>query len=126
VTVKIRRKDFTTYTRQRRFQPPTQETRVIADIATALLDAWLASQPRAALRLLGVGVSELEEELQPDLFTPAGSARNRRLDEAVDNIRERFGTVAVARASSLHRPATSPKAERGRPDHSDPDPNRET
>jgi hypothetical protein len=64
--------------------------------------------------------------LQPDLFTPAGSARNRRLDEAVDNIRERFGTVAVARASSLHRTATSPKAERGRPDHSDPDPNRET
>ncbi len=59
VTVKIRRGDFTTYTRQRRFEPPTQETRVITSLATALLDAWLASQPRAALRLLGVGVSEL-------------------------------------------------------------------
>jgi DNA polymerase-4 len=126
VTVKIRRKDFTTYTRQRRFQPRTQETRVIADIATALLDAWLASQPRAALRLLGVGVSELEEDLQPDLFTPADSARNRRLDEALDSIRGRFGTVAVARASSLNRPETAPEAESGRPNHRDHGPDRET
>jgi len=48
VTVKIRRKDFTTYTRQRHFEPPTQETRVITAIARELLDAWLAAQPRAA------------------------------------------------------------------------------
>jgi DNA polymerase-4 len=126
VTVKIRRKDFTTCTRQRRFQPPTQETRVIADIATALLDAWLASQPRAALRLLGVGVSELVAELQPDLFTPAESVRNRRLDEALDGIRDKFGTVAVGRASSLRRPSAMPEAERGQADPRDQDPPRDT
>ena len=50
VTVKIRRKDFTTYTRQRHFEPPTQETRVIAHIASELLDAWLRTQPRRPSR----------------------------------------------------------------------------
>jgi DNA polymerase-4 len=104
VTVKIRRKDFVTYTRQRHFEPPTRETRVITAIATELLDAWLAAQPRAALRLLGVGVSELAPAVQLDLFTVPQTARNRELDAAVDRIRERFGKVALTRASSLERP----------------------
>ena len=107
VTVKIRRADFTTYTRQRRFEPPTQETRVVTAIATALLDAWLETQPRAALRLLGVGVSELAGQVQPDLFSPAESVRNQQLDQAVDGIRERFGKLAVAPASSLARPGAA-------------------
>jgi DNA polymerase-4 len=104
VTVKVRRKDFTTYTRQRHFEPPTQETRVITALATELLDAWLATQPRAALRLLGVGVSDLAPATQLDLFTAPQTARNRELDAAVDRIRERFGKVALAPASSLPRP----------------------
>ena len=83
VPVKIRRKDFTTYSRQRHFEPPTQETRVITSIATGLLDAWLAAQPRAALRLLGVGVSELQPATQLDLFTAPQTSRNRELDAAV-------------------------------------------
>jgi DNA polymerase-4 len=104
VTVKIRRKDFTTYTRQRHLEPPTQETRVFTAIATELLDAWLASQPRAALRLLGVGVSDLAPATQLDLFTAPQTVRNRELDAAVDRIRERFGKVALAPASTLPRP----------------------
>jgi len=105
VTVKIRRKDFTTFTRQRHFEPPTQETRVITDVARELLDGWLAAQPRAALRLLGVGVSDLASATQLDLFTTPQTSRNRELDAAVDRIRERFGKVALAPASTLPRPA---------------------
>jgi DNA polymerase-4 len=101
VTVKIRRADFTTYMRQRHIEPPTQETRVIARVAVELLDAWLASQPGAALRLLGVGVGQLGPALQLDLFTVPESARNQHLDRAVDRIRDRFGRRALARASSL-------------------------
>ena len=77
--------------------------------ATALLDAWLASQPRAALRLLGVGVSELAPAAQLELFTAPQTARNRELDAAVDRIRERFGKVALTRASSLEQPAAQPR-----------------
>ena len=101
VTVKIRRKDFTTYTRQRHFEPPTQETKVIARIAAELLDAWLKTQPRAALRLLGVGVGEIGPDVQPDLFAAPQTEKNKQLDAAVDQIRKKFGTVALKRASSL-------------------------
>jgi DNA polymerase-4 len=104
VSVKIRRRDFTTYARQKHLEPPTQETRVVTAIATELLDAWLAAQPRAALRLLGVGVSELAPATQLDLFTAPQTGRNRGLDAAVDQIRARFGKVAVAPASALARP----------------------
>jgi DNA polymerase-4 len=105
VTVKIRRRDFVTYTRQRRFSPPTEETRVVGAIAAGLLDAWLEAQPRSALRLLGVGVSELGPTSQLELFTAPQTAKNRDLDAAVDRIRDRFGKVALTRASSLDPPA---------------------
>ena len=101
VTVKIRRADFTTFTRQKHFEPPTQETRVITAIALELLRAWLAEQPRASLRLLGVGASALQPALQMDLFTVPETGRNRQLDAAVDRIREKFGKVALKPASSL-------------------------
>src|SRR5687768_7512658 len=51
VQVKIRRADFTTFTRQKRFEPSTTDSRTIAGIAGDLLTAWLAEQPRAKVRL---------------------------------------------------------------------------
>ncbi len=101
VTVKIRRKDFTTYTRQRHIEPATQETRVVTAVALELLEQWLSAQPRAALRLLGVGVSELAPTAQLDLFTAPQTTRNRELDAAVDRIREKYGKVALKPASAL-------------------------
>jgi Nucleotidyltransferase/DNA polymerase involved in DNA repair len=101
VTVKIRRKDFSTYTRQQHFQPATQETQVIARIATQLLQAWLKEQPHAALRLLGVGVSDLCEAQQLELFAAPETQRNRELDATVDRIRERFGAAAMKRGSNV-------------------------
>ena len=103
VTVKIRRGDFTTYTRQRAFEPRTEETRVVARIAAELLDAWLRSQPHAALRLLGVGVSDLGEQRQSELFAAPESTRNRQLDAAVDEIRGRYGAVALRPASTIRK-----------------------
>ena len=110
VSVKIRRGDFTTYTRQRSLKPPTQETAIVSAAAEALLGAWLASQPRAAVRLLGVGVSDLQSLSQSDLFSDplqhpdAGS----RLDSAVDGIRDRFGNGLLTRASLLPRGQETP------------------
>jgi DNA polymerase-4 len=103
VTVKIRRGDFTTYTRQRAFEPRTEETRVVGRIAAELLDAWLQSQPQAALRLLGVGVSDLAEQRQSELFAAPESTRNRQLDATVDEIRGRYGAVALRPASTIRK-----------------------
>ncbi|HYJ41971.1 MAG TPA: DNA polymerase IV [Steroidobacteraceae bacterium] len=106
VAVKIRRADFTTFTRQKRFEPSTTDSRTIAKIAAELLEAWLVEQPRAKVRLLGVGVNHLHAADQMDLFAaPAaaggGNTGANALDAAVDLIRERFGNLAVRRGSAL-------------------------
>jgi DNA polymerase-4 len=106
VQVKIRRADFTTFTRQKRFEPSTTDSRTIAKVAAELLAAWLAEQPRARVRLLGVGVNHLHAADQMDLFAATGaassaSAGSNALDSAVDLIRERFGNLAVRRGSAL-------------------------
>jgi len=101
VTIKVRRGDFITYTRQHPVLPPTQETAVICGVAQKLLKDWLCSQPDAAVRLLGVGVGDLQIRRQADLF--AGVAPPSRLDATVDGIRERFGKSLLTRASLLPR-----------------------
>jgi DNA polymerase IV len=100
VSVKIRRADFTTYTRQRALGRPTQESGVVAAAAKSLLDQWLATQPDAAVRLLGVGVGDLQISMQADLFG-GGPAHGSRLDTVVDSIRGRFGSEILTRASLL-------------------------
>jgi DNA polymerase-4 len=104
VVVKIRRKDFKTYTRQCPIRPVTQETRPLANAAAQLLDDWLREQPRAAIRLLGVGASDLTSAPQLDLFAVPESAKNQNLDAAIDGIRAKFGSTALGRASSLRTP----------------------
>jgi DNA polymerase-4 len=101
VIVKIRRRDFTTYTRQRTVEPPTQETSIIAGMAQVLLKEWLRTQPHAAVRLLGVGVGNLQTLRQGDLFT--GLQQESRLDATIDGIRGRFGSTLLTRASLLPR-----------------------
>jgi DNA polymerase IV len=102
VQVKIRRGDFATYTRRHSFRPPTQDTAVILNIALGLLDAWLLEQPDAAVRLLGVGTSDLQEIVQSELFS-AQPAKESRHDQAVDRIRARFGGASMVRASGMRR-----------------------
>jgi DNA polymerase-4 len=100
VSVKIRRGDFTTFTRQRALGKATQDTAVVSAAAKTLLEEWLATQPQAAVRLLGVGVSDLQPLLQGDLFG-SGPAQGSRLDAVIDGIRDRFGSEMLTRASLL-------------------------
>jgi DNA polymerase-4 len=97
ISVKIREHDFTTVTRQRAVQPATQDRRTIAQVATQLLDLWLDEHPGARLRLLGVALRQLTPATQLDLF---GTAQGG-VDATVDAVRERFGKLALRRASSL-------------------------
>ena len=102
VSVKIRRADFTTYTRQCVLEPATHDTAAVCAGAQRLLRTWLAGHRNVALRLLGVGTSELSEVRQPDLFAE-GAPRDSRLDAAIDGIRDRFGSRVLTRASLLPR-----------------------
>ncbi len=93
VSIKVRRDDFSTFSRQRNVSPPVSDSETMARIAEDLLDQWLVENPAAPLRLLGVGVSGLSPARQLKLFdtAPAGS----ELGDAVDSIRARFGDDAV-------------------------------
>jgi DNA polymerase IV len=112
VTVKIRRADFTTYTRQRTMEPPTQDTAAVSAMAQALLLEWLRTQPNAAVRLLGVGVGDLQALRQADLFLEL-PAKESRLDSTIDGIRGRFGSGVLTRASLLPRSSGGPGSGHG-------------
>jgi DNA polymerase-4 len=103
VQVKIRAADFSTYTRQRALRPPGNGTDQLYEAAKSLLHSWLADNPDARVRLLGVGGSDLVKDAQPDLFAPDVAAGGSQLDQAVDNIRDRFGDVSLGRARTMDR-----------------------
>lgn len=103
VQVKIRQADFQTFTRQKRLRPPGNGTDEIFELARELLRAWLADNPDARIRLLGVGGNNLAPAGQGDLFTGRESAPGTDVDRAVDEIRDRFGGASVSRARTLER-----------------------
>ncbi|HEX4389715.1 MAG TPA: DNA polymerase IV [Steroidobacteraceae bacterium] len=99
IGVKIRRGDFSTFTRQRAIAPPTCEGRAIAAVAADLLGRWLAGNPGAKLRLLGVVLTELTPAAQLGLFGDAAPAG--RVDAALDAARARFGSRALRRGNTI-------------------------
>lgn len=103
VQVKIRQSDFQTFTRQRRLKPPGNSTDQICQIARELLAIWLARNPGARVRLLGVGGSNLGPVEQHDLFATGSGAAADAVDKTVDEIRDRFGSASVGRARTLDR-----------------------
>jgi len=104
VQIKIRQSDFQTFTRQKSLQPPVNNTDQIFQIARDLLSTWLESNPDVRIRLLGVGGSRLSPDEQRDLFADDVGGAARNIDQAVDEIQDRFGTASVGRARTLHRP----------------------
>ena len=103
IGIKIRRHDFQTFTRQLTLATPTNESRVIAERASSLLQSWLSACRQPKIRLLGVWSSEFVTETQPDLFVNTERAYNERLDATFDAIREKFGGAALARGSLIKR-----------------------
>ncbi|MDB6159026.1 MAG: polymerase [Gammaproteobacteria bacterium] len=100
IGIKIRRADFSTFTRRRVVAPPTHDGRTIAKVANELLTRWLTENPGEKLRLLGVVLSDLSVASQLGLFedTPPHTSR---LDAALDEARARFGSRALRRGNTI-------------------------
>jgi DNA polymerase-4 len=103
VQIKIRRSDFMTCTRQQSVRPPANGTDQLYAVARRLLAAWLECNPGAKIRLLGVGSRNLAPAEQHDLFAEAPDQSAAPIDQAVDEIRGRFGSSSVRRARTLDR-----------------------
>lgn len=99
IGVKIRRDDFSTFTRQRAVAPPTGEGRAISAVAAELLARWLDANPGTKLRLLGVVLTELTPGAQLGLFEDP--RHPSRVDAALDEVRGRFGTQALRRGNTI-------------------------
>ena len=103
VQIKIRQSDFSTFTRQRKVNPPANGTDQVFAVASALLRDWLTANPGTKIRLLGVGGSDLAPAMQQDLFGFGQSEEEAPIDKTVDEIRDKFGSDAVGRARTLDR-----------------------
>ena len=100
VGIKIRRADFSTFTRRRVVAPPTHDGGTIAKVANELLTRWLKENPGEKLRLLGVVLSDLSAASQLNLFEDSPASAGR-LDVALDEARARFGSRALRRGNTI-------------------------
>ncbi|HEV3232633.1 MAG TPA: DNA polymerase IV [Candidatus Dormibacteraeota bacterium] len=94
VRLKIRWAGFETHTLQATLAVPTDVDAEFLPTADRLLGEALAA--RRPVRLVGIGVANLVEAGQADLFE-GDRGRARALDATLDSLRDRFGSGAVTR-----------------------------
>ena len=115
VCVEIKYYDFQTVSRQTQLDPSTNSTEAIYQISCRLFHTLWNQEP---VRLLGIRTAKLADEDEPvqlsifDMELPDAQSHNpkeqqikaakqKRLDEALDNIRKKYGKDAVKRASKM-------------------------
>jgi len=101
VKLKLRWPDFTTLTRQVTMSQPTDQDEEIYRLALDLLGKVRAKGK--AVRLIGVGVSGLGAPLRQLELWGADSEKSRRLQEALDTVRAKFGEQSIRRGKRIHR-----------------------
>jgi DNA polymerase-4 len=99
VTLRLRFDDFSRATRSYTLPRPTSETQAILETARWLFAVSLPTIQQNGLTLVGVTVSNLDDDRAVQLAFRGRYA----LDLALDDIRERFGADAVKRAVLLGR-----------------------
>lgn len=108
VTVRLRHHDYRRTSRAHSLRDASTNTTVIAHTAAAIFDHERDRLANQGLTMIGLTLSNLEpathEQTRLDFETSTKVSRPR-LDAALDQLKQRFGTSAVTRASSLgHRP----------------------
>jgi len=96
ITLKLRYGNFKTITRSFTLDHPTHLTSVFWHTAQDIFTKWHTKSP-GALRLLGFGVSGLSEQTsgQQTLFPDPEEQKQKRLDQAFDTIRNRYGKESL-------------------------------
>jgi DNA polymerase IV len=98
IKLKLRWPDFTTLTRQTTLPHSTDQEEEIAGAALKLMKAVRRSGQ--AVRLIGVGVSGLGPPIRQLGLWEMGSEKSRRLQEAVDELRQKYGDKVIRHGES--------------------------
>jgi DNA polymerase-4 len=101
VRIKMRWADFSTFTRQISLPQPTDQDGVIFDTVQKLfLENWDREQ---LIRLIGVGVSSLEEDSHQLSLFDTPNEKEHRLLTALDEIHEKYGKQSLTSADVMNR-----------------------
>jgi len=103
VTLRLRFDDFSRATRSYTFRESTAHTQVILGVARDLLNAAMPMIRQRGVTLVGLTLSNLDDDWAIQLALPFGRRSSIALDTALDVVRERYGTDAVTRAVLLGR-----------------------
>ncbi len=101
VALKLRHDDFHTVTRRHTLETATDLDAELLAAARDLFRAAFADvrQRNRGVRLIGIAATNLTTAGTTDLFEPEARTRLRRLTDAVDRVRDRFGFDAVTPAN---------------------------
>jgi DNA polymerase IV len=103
VVLRLRFDDFTRATRSQTLPQPTAHTETVLAVARGLLGAARPLIEQRGLTLVGVAVANLESDGALQLPLPFHPRDDLVLDEAVDEVRDRYGSSAVTRALLVGR-----------------------
>lgn len=106
ISVELKYNDFTRVSHQTQLTAPTDNSTVIYQTALTLFDNLWNGTP---IRLLGIRTSKLsanDEPVQLSLFEQMNEKNQKlkKVDEAMDAIRQKYGKDAITRASFLIPP----------------------
>ncbi|PPK66355.1 DNA polymerase IV [Actinokineospora auranticolor] len=103
VTLRLRFADYTRASRARTMRRATTATEdVLATARSLLADAWPMITDRG-VTLIGLSLSNLDDDGPLQLELPFEGTDPRALDATLDSLRERFGATSVTRATLLGR-----------------------
>ena len=94
VSIKVRYADFMTITHQRTLPQPTDVDQTIFLTGNDLLQKAVTDN-RLAIRLIGIGVSNLSEPGKQLSLMDTNEQRVEKLNHAVDRIRDKYGFTAI-------------------------------
>ena len=103
VTLRLRFDDFSRATRSYTVRESTAHTQVILGVGRDLMDAAMPMIRQRGVTLVGLTLSNLDDDSAIQLALPFGRRSSIALDRALDVVRDRYGTDAVTRAVLLGR-----------------------
>jgi len=100
VTLKLRYADFTTTTRQQTLSQASDTDQIIFNTGLRLLKNELPRE-KQAVRLIGIGVSNLVEASRQLDMLDSSAQRLEKLNTAIDRIRKKYGFTAIQTGRTL-------------------------